>query len=92
MFLNDIDEHDNHCRLTFLGENWWIRAVYGKLILLSNENGRTVLDTRNVDWSAYADAAVAMMDLELAKATRAIDVFDPSGRRSVALTISGTPR
>lgn len=54
-------QQDDHCRITFMGENWWIAAKRGHSLGLVNENGRTVLDISGVDWPRYLEAALAMM-------------------------------
>jgi hypothetical protein len=62
MPIEALAQHDDHCRLSFLGENWWIAAVRGPLILLTNENGQKILDTSDVDWDAYQAMAVAWLE------------------------------
>lgn len=57
LFLNDLLDHDNHCRLTVAGQNWWIVAIRGPFILLTNETGRCILDTSSIDWGTYVGVA-----------------------------------
>lgn len=54
-------DQDDHCRLTFMGENWRILAMRGHLILLTNENGQKVLDASQVRWPEYITAAYAWL-------------------------------
>ncbi len=52
------EQHDDHCRLTAGGFDWWVAAVSGDHILLTNEHGRALLDARTIDWTAYAAVAL----------------------------------
>ncbi len=61
MAISDGDQHDDHCRLSFLGEDWWIMSMRGPLILLTNENGPKVLDVSHVDWKVYQETAVSWL-------------------------------
>ena len=60
--LSADDQHDDHCRLTFSGQDWWIFAKCGDQIGLVNENGRAVLDISNVNWPSYIAAAEALIE------------------------------
>lgn len=65
------EQHNHHCMLTFNGFNWWILACRKNQIDVARliEDGRDMLtthvsaiatiDTRQVDWAAYAEAAQA---------------------------------
>ena len=59
---NENEQPDDHCRLTFLYEDWWIAAVRGHLILLTNSNGQKILNVANVDWGAYEREAVRWLN------------------------------
>lgn len=62
--LTDHIGFDNHCRITFQGQNWWIRRIVGHLMYLRNENGRIIADTSKADWEAYCIAAAEMIEAE----------------------------
>lgn len=57
-------QHNHHCLLTFLGRNWQIVECRRNAIDVVRPIGYghcyvyTTIDTRSVDWQAYAEAAV----------------------------------
>lgn len=56
------EQHDDHCMLTFMGQNWHIAGVSNELMYLRNDLGDCLLDTFGVRWDEYVDAACAMLD------------------------------
>src|SRR5258708_39465973 len=76
-----LAQYDDDCRLSFLGENWWIMAVRGPLILLTNENGQKVLDVSDTDWAAYQAAAVRWLEWDAHRRNRPGSVRSSRGHR-----------
>ena len=60
--LSADDQHDDHCRLTFMGQDWWIYAKRGDHIGLVNETGRVILDATRANWPSYIAAAEALIE------------------------------
>lgn len=52
----DAEQHDDHCRVSTDGQNWWIRAARWPRLALVNENGETVVDLSHMDWRVYHEA------------------------------------
>lgn len=48
---------DDHCQLVFSGRLWWILRKSGDYLLVTNDEGKFVLDLSAVDWDAYLFAA-----------------------------------
>ncbi len=60
--LSETGQHDDHCRLVFDGEEYWIVAVRGPYIGLTNERRKCVLDASRIDWIRYTARAAEMID------------------------------
>jgi hypothetical protein len=54
-------QHDDHCWITFMGDNWKIYGVTRDCLLLVNEGGVCICDVGYVDWEAYCAMAVDWM-------------------------------
>lgn len=58
-------QHNDHCLITFMGENWRILSVTpGPIMLLrSLDNGKSaIMDGRNVDWLSYVNQAASWLN------------------------------
>lgn len=65
MLGEKLMQHDHHCRLTFHGFNWWITECKKNRIRVMRIDTRSGwfeeswVDTIDVDWETYAEAALA---------------------------------
>jgi hypothetical protein len=55
------EQHNDHCRLRFMDQDWWIEEVEPTRMWLANEESFCELDTRKVDWGAYVAEASKRM-------------------------------
>lgn len=60
-----MEQHNHHCRLTFYGFNWRITRCARNRIWVTRVDPsvgwfiESFIDTTDVDWETYAEAAVA---------------------------------
>jgi len=58
--LSDPMQCDDHCRLVFSGRVWWIMRKSGDFLLVTNDEGKFILDLSAVDWDAYLAEATRL--------------------------------
>lgn len=59
--ISDSQQCDDHCQIVFSGRLWWIIRKSGDYLLVTNDEGKFVLDLSAVDWDAYLAAADVML-------------------------------
>ena len=59
-----MEQHDNHCWVTFLGSNWMIARVDQECMVmaLTSDDGKIGMDFSRMDWPAYCRTAREWID------------------------------
>jgi hypothetical protein len=57
VLISEEGQHDDHCRLTFMGQNWYIDCIEGSLFFLRSETGEQIMDASAIRWDEYCEMA-----------------------------------
>lgn len=60
--ISEENQQDDHCRLTFMGQNWYIDHIDGYLFFLRNECGEMIMDASRMRWDEYVATASAWLE------------------------------
>lgn len=59
-----MDDQNDHCIVTWLGENWFINAMRPGMLFVSHLDDShitTIIDISQCDWPSYCASAVDMI-------------------------------